>query len=75
MSTSNPVLELYKLWDLLSWEASSSLPQEKQSLDLASPRQVGEIRDNRIKAGAVLTAVPSPLQNVSGLTAHNLARS
>lgn len=36
--------------DLLSCQASSSLLRGKQSPDLASARQVGEIRDNRIKA-------------------------
>lgn len=59
--------------DLLSLQASSSLLRGKQSPDLASARQVGEIRDNHIKArGQRWLPVPSALVKVSGLAACEL---
>lgn len=53
--------------DLLSVQACSSLLRWETKPDLASARQVGEIRDNRIKArAAALASVPAASAKVSG---------
>lgn len=60
--------------DLLNCEASRSLLPEEQSPDLASARQVGEIRDNRIKARGGFRSF-RPLAEIMGFPTRQLPRT
>lgn len=60
--------------DLLNCEASRSLLPEEQSSDLASARQVGEIRANRIKARGGFRSFRPPAE-IMGFPTRQLRRT